>query len=113
RASRHKLVAADVALLALGVAFSTVKYTGLFLAPLALAAVIALRAVCWRGLTAVLLTFLATSGPYYLRSLVQHGSPFYPFQINLGPIHLPGTADLSYSSILYNLHDPRLWRAFL
>jgi hypothetical protein len=46
-----------------------------------------------------------------VRSLVEHGSPFYPFQINLGPIHLPGTADLSYSSIFYNLHDSRLWRA--
>jgi hypothetical protein len=33
------------------------------------------------------------------------------FQINLGFLHLPGTADLSNTSILYSLHDPRLWRA--
>jgi hypothetical protein len=45
--------------------------------------------------------------------LLLHGSPFYPFQINLGFIHLPGTADLSNTSILYNLRDARLWRAFL
>jgi hypothetical protein len=112
RASRRPLAPADVWLLALGAAFSTVKYTGLFLAPLALVAVILLRAIDWRGLAAVGALFLATSGPYYLRSLFRYGSPFYPFQINLGPIHLPGTADLSYSSILYNLHDARLWRAF-
>ena len=55
---------------------------------------------------------MLTSGHYYLRSLIRYGSPFYPFQINLGPIHLPGTADLSYSSILFNLHDPRLWKRF-
>jgi hypothetical protein len=56
---------------------------------------------------------LLTSGHYYLRSLILHGSPFYPFQINLGFIHLPGTADLSSTSILYSLRDARLWRAFL
>ncbi len=112
RASRHRLARADVALLAFAVAFVSVKYTGLFLAPLAILALVVMRALDWRGLAAVAALFLFTSGPYYLRSLFRYGSPFYPFQINLGPIHLPGTADLSYSSILYNLHDPRLWRAF-
>jgi hypothetical protein len=53
---------------------------------------------------------LVTTGPYYLHNLFRYGSPFYPFQINLGPLHLPGTADLSYTSILYSVRDPMLWR---
>ena len=113
RVARRAPARSDIALLAFGVAFAAVKYTGIFFAAFALAVVL-LRAKGSRR--AVLLwpslLFLATSGHYYLHNLLRYGSPFYPFQINLGPIHLPGTADLSYSSILYNLHDPRLWRAF-
>jgi hypothetical protein len=114
RAWRRRLTAADVALLALGVGFSMVKYTGIFLAAPMLAA------VAWRerrnlragAVLAVLACVMLTSGHYYLHNLLQHGSPFYPFQINLGPIHLPGTADLSDTSILHSLRDERLWRAF-
>jgi hypothetical protein len=111
RAARGRLGRADAALLAFGVAFGSAKYTGIFFAVLAMMAVLWLRSSGWKTLVAVGAFFTATSGHYYLRSLFQHGSPFYPFQINIGFIHLPGTADLSYSSILYNLHDPRLWRA--
>ena len=99
--------------LAFGAAFAAVKYTGIFLAGLAVAALALSGRVKrrdWRGHAAVLLLFLVSSGHYYLRTLIQHGSPFYPFQINFGPVHLPGTADLSATSILYSLHDPRLWR---
>jgi hypothetical protein len=101
----------DVALLAFGTAFASVKYTGIFFAVIA-AAIVAWRAARWRTavLVAVPAFLLATSGHYYLHNLLAYGSPFYPFQINMGFIHLPGTADLSYSSILYNLHDGRLWR---
>jgi len=98
----------DVALFALGASFASVKYTGMFLAALAIPFVLRIGLRQW-SLVASL--FLLTSGHYYLRSFVQHGNPFYPFQINLGFIHLPGTADLSYTAILYHLHDPRLWRA--
>lgn len=111
RANRGRLTRQDIALLAFGVAFGSVKYTGVFFAVVALVAILWLRGTGWRSVAAVVGFFTVTSGHYYLRSLVRYGSPFYPFQINLGPIHLPGTADLSYSSILYNLHDPRLWRA--
>jgi len=110
RAARLRGV--DILLLALGTAFASVKYTGIFFAAIAVAIVL-WRAPRWR--VAVLLCvpafFLLTSGHYYLHNFIRYGSPFYPFQINLGFIHLPGTADLSYSSILYNLHDPRLWKA--
>ncbi len=113
RAARGKLARTDMALLAFGVAFGSVKYTGIFFAVLAVAAILWFRAAGWKPLAVACGFFVATSGHYYLRSLVRYGSPFYPFQINIGMIHLPGTADLSYSSILYNLHDPRLWRALL
>src|SRR5207247_161044 len=56
--------------------------------------------------------WMVTVGHYYFHNAVVYGSPVYPHQINVGPLHLPGTADLSYSSILYNLHDARLWRYF-
>ncbi len=110
--ARRPLTPGDLAFLAFGVAFASVKYTGIFFAALVLAVVWwrapgSRRAVLfWPGLL-----FLLTSGHYYLHNLLRYGSPFYPFQLNFGPLHLPGAADLSYSSILYNLHDPRLWRA--
>jgi hypothetical protein len=53
---------------------------------------------------------LVTSGHYYLRTLLQFGNPFYPFDLRLGPIHLRGEADLSYTSILHNVSNPRLWK---
>lgn len=111
RAARGRLSRADTAILGFGIAFGSVKYTGVFFAVVALAAILWMRAAGWKALVAVAAFFTVTSGHYYLRSLIEYGSPFYPFQINAGPIHLPGTADLSYSSILYSLHDPRLWRA--
>jgi len=103
---------------AMGASFAAVKYTGIFLAALAVAALAVkgrlkrrdARGALWAYAAGVAL-FMGTSGHYYLRTLLEHGSPFYPFQINFGPIHLPGTADLSATSILYSLHDPRLWRA--
>jgi hypothetical protein len=111
----------EAALLAFGAAFASVKYTGVFFAVVAVGAVVWLRrreilARRRRAVAAALALagfVLSTSGHYYVRSLVLHGSPFFPFQINLGFIHLPGTADLSDTSILYSLRDARLWRAFL
>jgi hypothetical protein len=108
RASRRRLEPTDVALFGLGLAFATVKYSGIFTALIAAAAIVWLtrdRRLVWSGTI-----LLLTSGHYYVRSLLRFGNPFYPFQINLGPLHLPGEADLSYTSILYNLRDPRLWK---
>ncbi len=103
RRARQPLARTDIALLSFGAAFATVKYTGLFLAAICLA-------ILWRAALWPLLLCLVTTGPYYLHNLFRYGSPFYPFQINLGPVHLPGTADLSYTSILYSVRDPQLWR---
>src|ERR1051326_44393 len=108
RSSSRTFIRPDALLLGLGLAFAAVKYNGIFLGAIAVIFLFA------RGLRIWLLPvalFLITSGHYYLRSLIRHGNPFYPFQINLAFIHLPGTADLSYTSILYHLGDSRLWRA--
>lgn len=109
RAVRRKLVRADAALLAFGCAFAAVKYTGIFVAVPALA-IILWRRRAWAAAASAAVFTLFTSGHYYLHNLLAYGSPFYPFQINLAFLHLPGTADLSNTSILYNLHDPRTWQ---
>ncbi len=118
RAARRRPDRADAVLFALGAAFAAVKYTGIFVAALAAAAVLFL--VLWGRrfrlpalpILATALFVLLTSGHYYLRTLLLYGSPFYPFQINFAFVHLPGTADLSGTSILYNLRNPALWRGF-
>jgi hypothetical protein len=118
RAARRKLGRADAALFALGAAFAAVKYTGVFVAALAAAVVLFMefgrrkRLPYIPAVLAAALFVLLTSGHYYLHNLLLYGSPFYPFQINFAFLHLPGTADLSNTSILYNLRNPGLWRAF-
>jgi hypothetical protein len=109
RAARRRLLRADAALLAFGCAFASVKYTGIFIAVLAVALVLYLRRAWLESAAAAAFT-LVTSGHYYLHNTLRYGSPFYPFQINFGPIHLPGTADLSGTSILYSLRDPQTWK---
>ena len=115
RAARHKFEGRETALLAFGAAFASVKYTGVFFAAAAVALALWFRRREIRPLPVIAAGgfILLTSGHYYLHNFFLHGSPFYPFQINLGFIHLPGTADLSNTSILFSLRDPRLWRAFL
>ncbi len=112
RAAERRLERTDIALLVFGLAFGAVKYTGIFVGVVAIAVVCALR-WGWKPMAALAVAalFFLTSGHYYLHNLLQYGSPFFPFQINLAFLHLPGTADLSNTSILYSLHDARLWRA--
>jgi hypothetical protein len=110
RAAHGSIASTDAALLALGVAFASVKYTGIFAAAIAVAAVILLARPPVRWLLAAAAFFLVTAGHYYVNNLLRYGSPFYPFQINIAFLHLPGTADLSNTSILFSLHDPRVWR---
>ena len=109
RAARRPLQRADAALLAFGCAFASVKYTGIFAAVMAVAIVLYLRRA-WMACAAAALFVLLTSGHYYLHNALAYGSPFYPFQINFAFIHLPGTADLSATSILYSLRDPHTWQ---
>lgn len=115
RAARGPLARKDLALLGMGVAFGTVKFLGVVTAPAAAAAVLwlsrrdrPLRRGLWIGAC-----FLLTTGHYYLHNWLRFGNPVYPMPLALGPLRLPGEgSDISYTSILYNLHDARLWRAF-
>jgi hypothetical protein len=108
RASRRRLPATDIALFALGVAFSCVKYSGVFTSGLAAAMVVWL-ARDWRLAWSAPVVLL-TTGHYYARSVLQFGNPFYPFALRLGPLRLAGEADLSFTSILYNWRDVRVWK---
>jgi hypothetical protein len=108
RAARRRLDLSEIALFGFGLAFAAAKYSGVFIGGVAAAAVVWLardKRLLW-AIPMVLLT----TGHYYVRSLVQFRNPFWPFQINLGPLRLPGQADLSYTSILFHVRDPRLWK---
>jgi len=120
RTARGRAGKIDVALAGFAAVFVSTKFSG----PVVLAAgtlVVAVAAAGWirhhartaatAASTAGVFWFIAT-GHYYVHNFLVYGSPFYPHQINLGPIHLPGTADLSGTSILYSLGDSRLWRYF-
>ena len=116
RAARRPLARSDAAILLFGAAFAPVKYTGGFLALLVLPLIGWLRRRDGRRLlplaAAVALFGLATSWHYYLAHVLRYGNPFYPVRLNFGPIHLPGEADVSGTSILASLRSPVVWRAF-
>ncbi|MGA2581583.1 MAG: hypothetical protein ABSH24_37000 [Bryobacteraceae bacterium] len=118
RAANGRATAADAALAAFAAAFVSVKFSGpvvLLLGGAAFAMLasrwiagnlkIAARAGC-----VMAIFWFVTVGHYYLHNLLAYGNPVYPYQINFGPIHLPGRADLSGTSILYSLRYPQLWR---
>lgn len=112
RAARRTGRPSDPVLLALAVIFLSVKFSGPVL--IAAGAGVAVAAG-WRSLRLAAAAggaWLATVGIYYLRNILSYGNPFYPFEIRLLFWRLPGRADLSYSSILHNLGDARLWKAF-
>jgi hypothetical protein len=116
RAARGSLARADWILLALGIVFGTVKFLGLVISPLAVLLVVWLirrtRGLVLR-LAALAAVFVLTTGHTYWSNWRTFGNPVYPMPLHLGPFQLPGAgADISNTSILYNLHDPRLWRAF-
>lgn len=112
RAAKKASRGSDPLLLALAVIFLSVKFSGPVLIAAGTAAALAAG---WRSLRAAAAAgaaWLATVGIYYVRNVVAYGNPFYPFEIDLFFVRLPGRADLSYSTILYNLGDARLWKAF-
>lgn len=53
--------------------------------------VIALRARAYRGLAFAVVALLALGAESYVDNLVRHHNPIWPVQVDLGPIHLPGT----------------------
>jgi hypothetical protein len=70
-------------------------------------------------LVALLLAF-ALGGEAYVTNLYRHGNPVWPVEMNLGPLHLPGTEKLSLvmgaGAAAPRLHGPlplRLLRSWL
>jgi hypothetical protein len=112
RAVKRSTRPTDPVLLALAVIFLCVKFSGPVLLAVGGAVAVAAGFRSVRLAAGVASAWLITVGIYYIRNTFTYGNPFYPFEINLFFFHLPGRADLSYSSILHNLHDPRLWKAF-
>ncbi len=112
RAVRRESGRREHVLMALGIAFACVKFSGPLLACFALAVYVFLARPKPRALGSILAFALAATGHYYVRNLIAHGNPLYPFQIPITGLRLPGVADLSYTSILHNLGDARLWKAF-
>ena len=113
RAARNQWGSTGFPLLALAVTLASVKYLGAMLAAVCVAAILFQLRRGWLALAGIAALWVITSGHYYLRRLILYGNPFYPFQINFGFVHLPGAADLSGTSIMASLRDPRLWRALL
>lgn len=116
RALRGKWGTLEAVILGFACAFLCVKFSGpvFLIAALGASLVLAPKAM-WsarRELAACFAFWLLAVGHFYAHNLLLFGNPFYPFQINAPGIHLPGLADLSNTSILYSLRDPRLWKAF-
>ncbi|MEO7649493.1 MAG: hypothetical protein ABIZ80_03430, partial [Bryobacteraceae bacterium] len=118
RAASGRREVVDVALVAFACAFASVKFSGpvVMIAGGAVLAAISARWIAHNLRTSaivlgVVMSFwFLTAGHYFLRNYLLYANPVFPYSINLGPIHFPGRADLSGTSILYSLHDPRLWR---
>jgi len=117
---REKFGRADVLATALGTAFISVKASGpvMLLASCMILCVVARKDIqrnfgrVFRMLAVVAVVWFAAAGQYYWHNYLVNGSPVYPYQINFGPIHLPGRGDMTATSILYSLGDPEVWRLF-
>jgi hypothetical protein len=104
----------DVALFALGLGFVMAKFLGTVTGVVAFAMLLwstrKQAGMVWRVVWPAGVA-LVTTGHYYLHSWLRFGNPFYPYEIHLGPIRLPGEGVVAGTSILDSLGDGRLWRA--
>lgn len=108
-------------LLACGAAFVSVKYSGpVLLVGLILPFVWAARATrALSGIPAgrvcvgtVFVTILG-SGHFYLRNLILHGNPLFPYKVSILGYALPGSMYYPNSSILAHWKEAEVWRLFL
>ena len=63
--------------------------------------------ITW-GLIGILLIF-SINGHYYLNNYIEFGNPFYPLNVNVGEINLPGPVDVSGTSIASHLDNKKIW----
>ncbi len=118
RWARGKTGWENVVCAGMGAMFVSVKGSG---PVMLIAAAVAVSVTAWHwirrnpGKTAwsigvMALIWFAGAGHYYLHNYLVYANPVYPYQVNLGPLHLPGRADQSATSIAYSLHDPDVYR---
>ena len=106
--------------IAFGIAlgFMTVKYSGPLVAVML---IIAAAAIVWlrdraaiRSALPMLGVAIAVAvigtGHYFVKNLVLHGNPLYPFVLSLGLLVLPGYMDVRGTSILNHLGEVRTWK---
>ena len=101
-----------------GFIFASVKYSG----PVFLAGMIAILFVAYRHewkrylrffVTWTAVTFLATTGHFYIKNLVRYGNPLFPMKLSVFGFSLPGTMDFQGTSILSNWRHPETWTGLL
>lgn len=56
---------------------------------------------------------LILGGNYYIKNIVLFHNPLYPYAAKLGPLHLPGEANLPSTSLLSRARELTLWSDFL
>jgi hypothetical protein len=106
--------------LVLGFTLATVKYNGFIIAAFGLLLYLIItfkqiwkeRKTALKWILLIIVFLLITTGHYYLHNLIFHGNPFYPIQLGIANISLPGTMVLPNTSILDNIGDIRVWQAF-
>jgi hypothetical protein len=108
-------------LLACGATFVSVKYSGpVLLIGLILPFLWAARAT--RALSGIpvgricsgtLFVTILGSGHFYLRNVIQHGNPLFPYKVSILGYALPGSMYYPNSSILAHWKEFEVWRLFL
>jgi hypothetical protein len=107
-------------LLSVGFVFITTKWNGFFISALGLplmafftsALISKARKAFFVWILCSFAFFLTTTGHYYLRNILAHNNPFYPYQVSFMDIHLPGTIEAPGTSILESLSNRGVWQAF-
>lgn len=65
----------------------------------------------WPRFLTITVLFQLPAAAVQLRNAFVNGNPFYPVQLQIGPVVLPGKVDLQGTSILEHLGEIETWRA--
>jgi len=104
----------------IGLVFLSIKFSGVVLGFIAILVFIVInknkilknkkQVAAWTFFAISLL--LVTTGHYYLQNMVEHGNPFWPVKLGILDEYLPGTRDVSSTSIYINLENEKVWNTF-
>jgi len=104
----------------IGLVFLTIKFSGIALGFLAILVFIFInknkilknkKEITFWIFFIISFIFL-TTGHYYLKNIVEYGNPFWPTTIEIMDYYLPGTREISSTSIYENLENEDVWKAF-